>query len=595
MESANQARPSSRFRLVIFGAGTVRTVPLVGSKWVIGRSPECSIQVQDPTVSRKHILIERNGDSFRYQDLGGSNPILLEGKPVKQGVLEPGQFLQVGLTRVSLEARRRPARVTTLENATVVLSREVIDDESPSPPPPPHSFASVARRVLEYIEWTFADLGDLTEVAEPLLELALNLAGRRRGVIARFVGQGLETLASIDTSAADGEVRLPEQVIEEARRLGRPTLLTMEEGDRAVNRLTVLLGPSPDGILVLEEPVPEALAGQELLRLGRMLGAVAWHRLQEATERLRLREDVQRLRFQGTTAHNALLTSTRLHALRQRLRELANLDHAVLLIGEQGTEREDLAHYLHVEGTRSREPFVAVDCAGLPDWRREKDLFGDARGHAGAVQRAAGGTLFIDHIDGLPQYLQERIVAAVRPRAAVGEQAAAIPRLVAGASVGPGQAPGAWWSSLAELFEPAQLTIPPLRDDPRDVLALAELFLSSMGCTPDGSPRLLNERAKRALLDYPWPGNLRELRQVLESAAARAGNQQVTPRHLPEELADGGGTGPAVLLPTLDEVQQRHIREVLQRLGGNRAKAAQVLGIAASTLYEKLRRYSIEP
>ena len=168
------------------------------------------------------------------------------------------------------------------------------------------------------------------------------------------------------------------------------------------------------------------------------------------------------------------------------------------------------------------------------------------------------------------------------------------PRLVAATKVLPQTAPATWSPLLAEMFESAHLTVPPLRSDARDVLALAELFLSEMGNTPDGSPRLLSERTKRLLVGYPWPGNVRELRQVLEGAASRAGNQQIAPRHLPETLAEPSETGGNVHILTLEDVEQRHIRDVLQRVGGNRARAAQVLGIAASTLYEKLKRYAIE-
>lgn len=595
MELEAHASSQPTFRLVILGEGSVRTVPLSGQRWVLGRAPDCTIPLRDPTVSRRHLAIERNGDCFRFQDLGGSNPILLDGRPANQGVLAIGQTLLIGLTRISLERRNRTTTVVPETNHTVMLSREVIDDEVAGPGAA-QSLAGVARRVLERIEWTFADLGGLADVAEPLLDLAMNLTGRRRGLIGRFTPNGsIETYASLDAFGVGQDLRMPEQVLTEARRIGRANLLTMQEHGTPVVRLVLPLGPGPDGIMVLEEPIPGAAQGQELLRLGRTLGMVAWHRLQEATERLRLREEVQRLRFHGTTAHNALLASTRLQTLRQQLREIANQDRGVALIGEEGTEREDLARYLHVEGNRAKAAFVSIQLANLPEWKREKELFGDAQGQASAASRASGGTLFLDHIDQLPIPLQERLVQSLAaiPVAPDGDGKGR-PRLVVGAEEGPQQAPGGWFPGLAEFVEAAALTVPPLRDDARDVLALAELFLSEMGNTPDGSPRLLSERTKRLLVGYPWPGNVRELRQVLEVAASSAGNQAIAPRHLPEALAEPVDSGGNVLIPTLEDVEQKHIRDVLQRVGGNRARAAQVLGIAASTLYEKLKRFAID-
>jgi DNA-binding NtrC family response regulator len=126
------------------------------------------------------------------------------------------------------------------------------------------------------------------------------------------------------------------------------------------------------------------------------------------------------------------------------------------------------------------------------------------------------------------------------------------------------------------------------------VLTLAELILTDLGPNPDGTPRLLTERAKKDLAAYGWPENVRELRRVLETAASRAGRAQIAPRHLPEYLSDPHQETPLPDLLTLEQLEARHISDVLQRVGGNRAKAAQLLGIAASTLYDKLRRYALD-
>ena len=182
---AKHGQLDSHYRLLILSDDSVRTIALTGDRWTIGRSPDCAITLRDPTVSRRHLLLERSGDSFKFQDLGGANPALLDGKSVRQGILLTGQQLTIGLTRLVLEARRQPSPVATSQVGTVVISREVVDEELPASSGP-KSFTATAARVLERIEWTFADLGDLTHTAEPLLELALNLTNRRSGWLARF-------------------------------------------------------------------------------------------------------------------------------------------------------------------------------------------------------------------------------------------------------------------------------------------------------------------------------------------------------------------------------------------------------------------------
>jgi len=585
-----QERERTGFRLLVFGNGSVRTIPMQGERWVLGRSDDCTITLRDPTVSRRHLLLERAGDTFRFRDLGGSNPVMLDGSPRTEGVLEVGQTLLIGLSRITLEQRNAPAQIVAASGATVVLSREVIDDEL-QPPTAGNTYLAAARRVLERIEWTFADLGDLSDAAEPLVELAINLTGRRRGVLARLHAEdGVEILATLDAMGPCDEIRLPEQILRDARQLGRPNLVTTQDRDRVVDRLVVPLGTGPDGVLVLEEPMHEAPSGQDLLRLGRVLGKVIWHRLQEAQERLRLRDEVQRLRFHGTTPHQALLASTRLHEVRQRARELANTERVVLFVGEPGTEREELAHFMHVEGTRAKGPFVTVSLASLDENSHEGELFGQAD-YAGAIRAAQGGTLFLDDVDRLSPALQERLMKSLQGS---DNQATASTRLLLASSKAPADEQEQWAASLRERVMLYTLAIPPLRSDARDVLALAELFLSDLGPARDGSPRLLSERTKRILTCYDWPDNVRELRRVLEIAASRAGKQPISPRHLPDNLAEPSPQPASPEIATLEQVEAEHIREVLQRVGGNRAKAAQVLGIAASTLYEKLKRYSIE-
>lgn len=580
---------TSLFRLLIVGDGTVRTIPLQGERWVIGRAEDCCIILRDMTVSRRHLQLERRGSTFTFKDLGGANPVMLDGRPTQHGQLCPGQTLTIGLTRLLLQSRQAPRPITTSPLSTVVLSREVLDYELPRPAAP-QSLPTAAADILERIEWTFADLGDLGDAAEPMLSLALNLTRRRRGFIARFEGSGpLEPLASLDLDGGSSPLQLTPAVIEEIRRVRRPHLLMTQEGQAPHTRLVIPLGQEPAGVVVLEQPVEGAPNGQELLQLAQSLGAVIWHRLQETSERQRLRAELQRLRFHGTVAHNALLTSTRLQEVRQSLRALAGEQQPIVLVGEEGTEREDLARYLHAESPRQKAPFVAWNPSRLRQWQHERELFGDERGNPGAVQRASGGTLFVDEWTSLDLALQQRLVRhLLRP----GDATAPATALVLANTTpppNPADADGGWAAELLESLGAPPIEIPPLRSDARDIIALAELFLSEMGTCPDGSPRLLTERGKRLLVTYAWPGNVRELRLVLESAAANAGNQAIAPRHLPEALVRAAEPA-ALAIPTLEEIERSHIADVMQRTGGNRQKAAQLLGIATSTLYEKLKR-----
>lgn len=581
------AAPETHYRLVIHGDGSIRTIPLEGNRWVIGRSGDCDVPLRDPTVSRRHLQLERVGDEIRFLDLGGSNPVMIDNCPVKHGVIGLNQVLSIGLTQLRLQSRRRPEQLAPQPNPTVVLSRLVIDKDAPTDPSA--SRTGQALRILEQIESTFADLGELSDAAEPLLALALDLTHRSGGWIGLFQPQGsVETLALYHGN--DRQQVLPSTVLDEARRIGQPHQLVTRDSKGTRDWLVVPLGPGVNGLMLMESERPGAPSGQELLRLCRSLGKVVWHRLQETMERLRLRDELQRQRFHGSVAHNALLASARLHAARQTLRAFAGTCGPVLLIGEEGTEREDLARYLHAESPRRLAPLVQWSATRAEEWRHQQDLFGDASVPGGMWLRASGGTLCIDHADRLRPELLSQLLRALQGPPTSSEQPP--PVLVLQSPIGIED--GNWPPELADRLRLQQVTIPPLRSDARDVLTLAELFLSEMGTCIDGKPRLLTERSKRLLSNYGWPGNVRELRSVLEDAAAKAGNQPIAPRHLPPAIGSESGAPPAAELPTLEEVERQHIVEVMQRTGGNRSRAAQVLGIASSTLYEKLKRYCID-
>ncbi|MFO1077652.1 MAG: FHA domain-containing protein [Planctomycetota bacterium] len=582
-------------RLVVLGDGSVRTVPLVGTRWLVGRAQECEVLLRDPTVSRRHVLIERIGDEFLVRDLGGRNPVLIDGKPAASAALRPGQTIGVGLTRLLFETCNQPLRVTASADTVVITSREVIDHELPEEDR--NTVAHRARRILERIEWTFADLGSMRDAAEPLLALALNLTQRGQGLIARVLrGTEFEPLAAIDTARPTEALAIPQSVLVEGQGLNQPTLLKSTRAGKAADLLVIPLGNAPErppeGLIVLGDPSAGAPTGQELLRLGLALGKVVWHRLSEVRERLRLRDEVQRLRFHGSSAHNAVLTSSRLHGVRQTLRELTNETSSVLLIGEEGTEREDLARYLHAEGQRRGHAFISIHVGSLPPRRVETELFGDRRSE-GALCRAANGTLFLDGYSQLEPHLQERLHVELSRR---GEHCAPDqlpPRLVVATESDPAATSPAARAVADERF-PHRIHIPPLRDEPSDAVALAELFLSELGTGPDGNARLLSERARRCLATYSWPGNVRQLRIVLETAAGLAGTQQITPKHLPEEITLREDGNLNDVIPSLEAVEREHIRTTLKRLGGNRARTAATLGIATSTLYEKMRRFGID-
>lgn len=582
------------YRLVIYNDSSVHTVALHGAAWTIGRGDDCDICLRDPTVSRQHLRIERRADEFHFTDLGGKNPICLDGKPCKSGTLSLGSSLTVGLTRLTLD--RRANRLTLLPDSdgTRVIPREVLDEalrESPSSAAlAAQKNLDVSVKTLESLELPLADLGSLEDVAEPLLDFALNLTGRRRGLIGRFFdGDEFSCLASLDRQDTDHELRVPLGLLRDASHVNTPFLEVHNDHGARIERLLVPIGNGMRYVLLLEEPRRDAPSGQDALRMARALGVVIGQRLMDMEHRLELREEVARLRRSSAAAQGMVIASFRLSQVRNQLREFNDPRQHLVVFGEEGTEKEAVARYAHEISPGARGMFVAFHPALVPANRLPEALLGDD----GALRRAHQGTLFLDHPEMLPTDLQQKLAQAVHSQHLVSSNGALVActaRLVLGLGDEPSRSLVA--TELDNLVQSPPLHIPPLRDDPRDILVQSELLLAELGPDTNGAPRALSDRAKNRLAAFPWPGNLRQLRQVLEQAAARAGTEPIQPRHLPGAIRDAS-EGDVVRVASLEDMERRHIRDVLARTGGNRSKTATLLGIASSTLYEKMRKYGI--
>jgi Nif-specific regulatory protein len=589
--------PEALFRLVIVNDHSVQTFPLRGNRWVIGRGSECDVRLRDAAVSRKHVLVERTGDAFVFSDLGSVNPVLLDGKLVRAGAWQVGQTLLVGVTRILLDRVQTGGTIESDPGDTIVVER--LDFV-----PPPgaaaiqdlslHLDPAQLSQLFECMGWVVADLGSEQDVAAPLLELALNVTGRRRGVLGYLLGtDGFERLAARDCTDPRRDVALPQRLQQEVRGAQEPFhASTTTRGERR-ECLLVPLGPGPTGVLMLEDPRKDAPAGQAVLRLVRAIGSLTWRRLLETRERALLRSEVASLSRRRALAHEGVLASNRLRQLRTRLREL-DLDTPVLLLGEPGCEYVELARYAHSTGLRAAGPFVALHAANLSAEAALEQVFGGS-GAPGAIERALSGTLVIEDADRLPADVQLRLANCLRKRALErsGQMLELDLRLVFASSQLPGAPGSSWRDELLDAAAPSRHDVPPLRTDARDVIILAELHLAELGNSTGSSAPSLSPRAARALTDYNWPDNVRELRAVLEQAAARAQYGEIAPRHLAGQIATPDDPG-LESIPTLEQIEKDHILMVLERVGENRARAATVLGIAASTLYEKLKRFRTE-
>ena len=286
-------------------------------------------------------------------------------------------------------------------------------------------------------------------------------------------------------------------------------------------------------------------------------------------------------------------------------------DSTVLISGESGTGKEVLARYLHELSTRSDGPFVSINCGALPENLLESELFGHVRGSfTGAVRdkqgmfvAAKGGTFFLDEVGEMSPATQVKLLRVLQEREVIPVGATeAIPvdvRIVAATNRDLDEEirRGGFRSDLFYRLNVITLHLPPLRERPDDVALLAELFLKRASESRGREMRLAPETLD-AMQAYDWPGNVRELENALERAAVMTPGEEIEPGALPAKITE---RAPQPLVqaslppnPTLEIIERAYIHWVLQAEGGNKTRAAEVLGIDPSTLYRKLLRYGME-
>jgi two-component system response regulator HydG len=277
----------------------------------------------------------------------------------------------------------------------------------------------------------------------------------------------------------------------------------------------------------------------------------------------------------------------------------------VLVLGESGTGKELIARFIHDHSARARAPFVAVNCAAIPETILEAELFGHERGaftgalarREGRFAKASGGTLFLDEIGELSAAVQVKLLRVLQEgeyEPVGGDTVRADVRIVAATNkdLRAEVAAGRFREDLFYRLNVIAITAPPLRSRREDIPLLVDHFLG-VYCAKNNRSRLEAPReVLQILMDYSWPGNVRELENVVERAVVLCRGDKLTPDDLPEGIRQAPGAEPSSLTfsvgTPLDEVERRLIRETLRHARGDKSVAAQLLGISTRTIYRKL-------
>ncbi len=414
---------------------------------------------------------------------------------------------------------------------------------------------------------------------------------------------------SLDTHFASESIRLKDALTEGAS-VQRMYHIPRPDHHVLINSAPIRQNGQIIGAISIEQDITE------LVRLHEELAHTTahLHNLQQEMNRFQATDDS----FYPIKGHSAAIQQAI-----QSAKKVAQTDATVLLYGESGVGKELFAQAIHQSSRRREKPFIAINCAAIPAALFESELFGyqggaftgaERKGKPGKLELAHGGTLFLDEVGELPLELQVKLLRALQERQfyRIGgtEPITVNTRIIAATNRNLEQmvAEGKFREDLYYRLNVFSLEIPPLRERKEDIPGLVQIFLQEYSVTHEHPVPRISSEVMQALLDYSWPGNIRQLRNVMERLSILQEGGVIFYEHLPLSIKTHMPASLTVSramyandhsldapFAVYDEAQEKkRIISALDRTYGNKKAAAQLLGISRGTLYNKLRKYGIE-
>jgi transcriptional regulator with GAF, ATPase, and Fis domain len=399
------------------------------------------------------------------------------------------------------------------------------------------------------------------------------------------------------------------------------------KGLRSFLRVSVRLRGGVLGGLIFCSNAPDAYEAADIAHARQIADcvalAVAHQRLAEEEQRsaeartraerleARVRRLTEELEQQGR--HRVLGKSAAWRDVLGQAAKVAGTEATVLLYGESGTGKEVLARLIHRASPRAEGPFVALNCAALPEQLLESELFGHEKGaftgavsaHAGRIEQAAGGVLFLDEVGEMSPAVQAKLLRVLQEReyqrvGSVRAQKADIRVLAAtNRDLQAAIAQGTFRDDLYYRLAVFDIALPPLRERAEDIPELLDEFLRDIGRSIGRPPAGITAEARDKLIAYRWPGNVRELRNVVERAVILCEGGAITSEHLPVAVGaprqqDAPADVPKLRgIATLDAAEREMIVQALERAGNNKSKAARFLGLTRAQLRSRIEKYDL--
>jgi len=479
--------------------------------------------------------------------------------------------------------------------------------------------------ILYEVALTVSKSLDLKGILDDVLELIIHFMGVDSGVI--YVIND-ETMEMIPVAFRNLSAEVVKDLCEKKVKVGECMCGTIAQCDREV---IVLEKASKDPRFTratLHKEGMEFYAGLPLKAKGKVIGVlcVITHApyspdtelldvLRAATvpiglaiENARLFEDTRKEAEEQLRYHDfegIIANSPKMTEVLRVVRKVTDVTSSILIYGESGTGKELIARALHFNSVRKEKPFIAVNCAAIPETLLESELFGYIKGaftganadKMGLFEAADGGTVLLDEVETMSRNLQVKLLRALQDgtflKVGSTRSLTVDVRIIAATNQDLEEAVKAklFREDLYYRLNVIKIALPPLRERVEDIPLLVRFFINKFNRKMGKNIRRVSEDAMDILISHGWPGNIRELEHVIERALVIAETDELTREDLPTEMAPGRSDAKKDW--TLESMERQQILKVLDLAGGNKKKASALLGLDTTTLWRKLKKYQI--
>jgi len=596
----------------------------------LGRDPGNQIWTGDSFLSRRHCVLARSGNALRIRDLGSHNGTRVNGIPVQEHELGPGDQISVGqsiflflLNEQDTNTDARAVRLDDTLTAEDITVRVRLDGAGTSG-------GKMLRRTnqdldaLLKIATGIGGIRDSESLQWQLLGFLFDIVPAERGAVVF-----LDRAGNVSSTAAWDRVKGPDHpvpvskailqqvfhekagLIVDGARQPASVQAAGESGVRSLLCVPLAVSKQVLGAIYLDTEKPAPQFDEHHLEVMSAVAGIAALALDNLRQCEQLELENRELRAEIDLDHNMIGESARMRAVFEFIRRVAPTDSTVLIQGESGTGKELVARAIHRNSPRAERPFVAINCAAITETLLESELFGHEKGaftgataqKKGKVEIAEGGTLFLDEISELAPGLQAKLLRVLQEREfeRVGGTApiALDIRVVAATNKDLLEAieSGAFRKDLYYRLNVVSVPMPALRERRDDIPLLAEHFVAKASRKCRTAVKGISAEARMCLVNYDWPGNVRELENAIERALVMGSGEMLIPDDLPEAVLEGGAgeSDPAAKYHgAVKESKKQLVLQGLQQAGGNYIEAAKILGIHPNSLLRLIRNLDIK-